>query len=74
MKECNMHPTPNNPCLFIGKPDRIHTMYIALYVDDFVYFSPNRDTWIAFENTLKSLTNVDFMGQVTHFLGIKFNW
>ena len=49
-------------------------MYLALYVDDFVYFSPNRETEIAFEHKLKSLTNVDFMGQVTHFLGIKFNW
>ena len=49
-------------------------MYRTLYVDNFVYFSPNRDTEIASENKLKSLTTADFMGQVSHFLGIKFTW
>ena len=48
-------------------------LYLGLYVDDFIYFSESRDTERAFEKT-KNFTNVDFMGDVTHFLGIKFSW
>ena len=39
LAECNMYPTANNPCLFTGKPDGIHTLYLGLYVDDSCYFS-----------------------------------
>ena len=47
-----MHPTPNIPYIFVGKPNCIHTMYFAHYVDDFVYFSPNRETELAFEQKI----------------------
>ena len=72
LKQCNLQPTPNNPCLFKGKPDGKNTLYLGLYVDDFVYFSENPAAEKAFENTLQKLVQVEFMGQVTHFLGIKF--
>ena len=39
LAECNMYPTANNPCLFTGKPDGIHTLYLGLYVDDSCYFT-----------------------------------
>ena len=69
-----MHPTPNNPCIFKGSPDGKNELYLGLYVDDFIYFSPSRETEIAFEQKLHSLTSVDFMGEVSHFIGIKFSW
>ena len=69
-----MHPTLNNPCIFRGSPDGIHEMYLGLYVDDFIYFTPNCDMEIIFEQKLKSITSVDFMGEVSHFIGIKFSW
>ena len=47
-------------------------MYLGLYVDDFVYFSEDPQTEKNFEQQLEKLVNVEFMGQVTHFLGIKF--
>ena len=34
----------------------------------------HRDTEIAFEQKLRSLTSVDFMGEVSHFIGITFAW
>ena len=49
-------------------------MYLGLYVDDFVYFSKDETVERAFEAKLGALTTVDFMGQVTFFLGIKFSW
>ena len=74
LKKCNLHPTPNNPCLFVGKPDGKHIMYLGLYVDDFVYFSPNSNTEHTFEKLLSEHVKVDFMGKVSHFLGIKYQW
>jgi len=42
-------------------------------VDDIIYFSPSDKVEIKFEKLLSSLGDVDFMGQVSHFLGIEFN-
>ena len=74
LAQCGMYPTQNNPCIFKGSPDGKNVMYLGLYVDDFIYFSLSRDTEIAFEQRLKQLTSVDFMGEVSHFIGIKFSW
>ena len=65
----------NAPCLSKGTaiPGKA-PMYLGLYVDDFVYFSVDPEVEAAFEKKLKAKTLVDFMGQVTHFLGIKFQW
>ena len=70
LKQC-----PNAPCLFKGTPIKNKPpIYLGLYVDDFVYFSTNKDVENKFEKELQKLTNVDFMGQVSHFLGIKYQW
>ena len=74
LAQCDLHPTLNNPCLFTGKPDGVNTLYLGLYVDDLCYFSPSSTCEQIFEEKLQSLTTVDFMGEVTHFLGIKFKW
>ena len=74
LQQCGLRPTANNPCVFMGSPDRVNTMYLGLYVDNFIYFSTSRDTEIAFKRKLQYLIAVDFMGEVNHFLGIKFSW
>ena len=43
-------------------------------MEDFVYFSTNPDVELDFETKFGSVTPVDFMGPVTFFLGIKFQW
>jgi hypothetical protein len=45
-----------------------------MYVDDFVYFLSDPAVEKAFEQQVSSYTTVDFMGQVSHFIGIKFEW
>ena len=60
--------------MFTGKPDGVNTLYLGLYVDDFCYFSTSDECEKVFENKLTEITNVDYMGEVTHFLGIKFQW
>jgi len=43
-------------------------------VGDIIYFSPSHNVEQKFEAMLSAIGDVDFMGQVTHFLGIEFNW
>jgi hypothetical protein len=65
----------NDSCLFVGsvipgKPP----LYLVLYVDDFLYFSPDADVEKHFELSLAKKLKVDFMGDAEFFLGIKFDW
>ena len=71
----NLQPCKNAPCIFHGKvlPDK-PPLYLGVYVDDFIYFSESPSVEKAFEDKLTHLTDVDFLGTVTHFLGTKFTW
>jgi hypothetical protein len=74
-KEIGLRPTPHDGCLFVGTPvPGKAPIYVALFVDDFVYFSPDSDVEAHFETALASKVKVDFMGQVDYFLGILFDW
>ena len=74
-KNIGLTPCPHAPCLFTGniKPG-YPPLYLGLYVDDFIYFSENPTVEKLIEEKLQQQTTVDFMGKVTHFLGIKFQW
>jgi len=65
----------NSPCMFTGTiiPGE-PPLYLGLYVDDFVYFSESDKVEQAFEKKFGELTTVDFMGTVSHFLGIRFQY
>lgn len=65
----------HDSCLFVGTPIPNQALiYVALFVDDFIYFSPNPDIEKHFEQALTSKAKVDFMGQIDYFLGILFDW
>jgi hypothetical protein len=49
-------------------------IYVALFVNDFVYFSPNQEVEQYFETALASKVKVEFMDHVDYFLGILFDW
>ena len=70
-----LEPLTNSPCIFKGKilPDSPE-LFLGLYVDDFVYFSTCPKVEEEFARRLKQLNEVDFMGKVSHFLGLKFQW
>jgi len=64
-----------SPCLFVGTLVEGHPpIYIGIYVDDIIYFSASDQVEKEFEKQLSTIGNVDFMGQVSHFLGIEFSW
>jgi len=70
-----LHQCKHAPCLFTGHLIQGQPpIYLGLYVDDFVYFSESSEVEHIFEKKLQELTQVDFMGQVSHFLGIRFQW
>jgi len=75
LKAMGLENTPNSPCLLKGiliPGDQ--PIYVGIYVDDIIYFSPSSYVEKRFESLLSTIGNVDFMGQVSHFLGIEFTW
>ena len=73
--KCGLTPCPQSPCIFQGFPiPGKPKLYLGLYVDDFIYFSSEPDVEAYFKKQLTSLTGVNFMGRVSHFLGMKFIW
>jgi len=65
----------HSPCLFTGvlipgEPP----IYVGIYVDDIINFSASDTVDKTFEQLLSSLGQVDFMGQVSLFLGTEFTW
>jgi hypothetical protein len=67
--------SPHDPCVFYGTlKDGLPPIYIGIYVDDFKYFSLADETELLFEQQLGSKCRVDFMGEVSWFLGCKYEW
>jgi hypothetical protein len=64
-----------NSCLFVGELiEGGPPIFIGIYVDDIIYFSTSDAVEKRFEELLSAQVSVDFMGQVSHFLGIEFAW
>jgi len=75
LKAMGLTCSPNSPCLFQGvlgpgEPP----IYVGIYVNDIIYFSASDLVERTFEEKLSSIGSVDFMGQVSLFLGIEFTW
>lgn len=62
-------------CLFYGTviPGQ-PPVYVGIYVDDIIYFSPSDAVEQKFEEGLSTIGSVDYMGQVSLFLGTEFSW
>jgi len=75
LRSIGMQQSSISPCLFVGTliPGQ-PPVYVSIYVDDIIYFSASDSVEREFEKQLSSIGNVDFMGQVSHFLGIEFSW
>jgi hypothetical protein len=75
LKAMGLNSCANSSCLFFGSLiEGEAPIYVRIYVDDIIYFSPSDQVESEFEKHLSSVGKIDFMGQVTHFLGIEFNW
>lgn len=75
LKTMGLKQSSTSPCLFMsqlieGGP----VIYVGIYVDDIIYFSLSDEVEKVFESELSKIGEVDFMGKVSHFLGIEFTW
>ena len=61
LQNIGLSPCANSPCLFNG------TLIPG-------YFSKDPEVGKIFEQKLQAQTETDFMGKVSHFLGIRFQW
>ena len=66
----------HDPCIFVGTHPDFPTspIYVGCYVDDFVYYSTSDAVEQWFETGLAERVKVDFMGTVSWFLEIFFEW
>jgi hypothetical protein len=74
LKAMGLKQSTHSPCLFTGvlvpgEPP----IYVGTYVDDIIYFSANDTVESKFEELLSTIGSVDFMGQVSLFLGAEFS-
>jgi hypothetical protein len=75
LKAMGLKNSDTSPCLFMGTLiDGEPPIYVGIYVDDIIYFSTSDEVERKFETLLSSIGQVNFMGQVSHFLGIEFTW
>ena len=73
LKELGLQQHPTSPCIFSGQIlANQPPIYIGIYVDDIIYFSPSREVETAFEERLKEKIDIEFNGQIGYFLGINF--
>jgi hypothetical protein len=75
LKSMGLKYSSSSPCLFVGTliPGE-PPVYVGVYIDDIIYFSLSHAVEQKFETLLSKIGEVDFMGQVSHFLGIEFSW
>ncbi len=73
LKGMGLKSSDDSPCLFFGTLINGEApIYVGIYVDAIIYFSPSATVEHKFEDLLSSIGEIDFMGQVSHFLGIEF--
>jgi hypothetical protein len=66
---------PNAQCLFYGHPISGNPpLYLAVYVDNSIYFSPDDTVERHFETTMQAQLRVYFFGTVEWFLGRYYYW
>ena len=70
LKSAEHSPSLFTGILVPGEPP----IYVGIYVDDIIYFSASDTVEKKFEEHLSKIGQVDFMGQVSLFLGTEFTW
>jgi hypothetical protein len=70
-----LKPTAHDPCIFHGAiiPGQ-PPLYLAIYIDDFLYFSLDDKVEQYFQTAISRKLKVDFLGDAEWYLGIKFDW
>jgi hypothetical protein len=60
--------------VFVGTSPTGGTIYFGTYVDDCLYWGTDDATEEWFETALGSRLNIDFMGDLSYYLGVHYDW
>jgi hypothetical protein len=71
LRSMGLKQSKTSPCIYMGT---LIEGGPPIYVDDIIYFSSSDAVEQRFETLLSGIGSVDFMGQVSYFLGIEFTW
>ncbi len=75
LKDLGLRACEHEPCLYTGTPiDGQLPVYVRFYVDDFVYFSESDQVERKLEEGIQKALKVEFMGEVSWFLGCRYKW
>jgi len=75
LKSMGLHQLDISPCIFTGVfIPGVPPIFVGIHVDDIIYFSSSDAVEKKFEELLFSIGSVDFMGQVSLFLGTEYTW
>ena len=69
-----LSPCAHDPCTHTGTSPTGSTTYVGIYVDDVVYYGADDAAELWFENELRQCIAVDFMGAVSWYLGVHYEW
>ena len=65
---------PHEPCVFKGRSPTGGTIYFGTYVDDCIYYGTDDDTEAWFEEELSKKLTIDWMGELSWYLGVLYHW
>jgi hypothetical protein len=64
----------HEPCAFIGISPSGGTIFFGTYVNDCMYFGSDDATELWFEQELGKRLTIDFMGELSYYLGVYYDW
>ena len=74
LQDIGLTPCTHDPCVFIGRSPTGGTIHFGTYVDDCIYFGSDDASEAWLERELKSRLTIDFMGELSYYLGVHYEW
>ena len=74
LQDIGLEPCPHDPCVFVGTSPTGGTIYFGTYVDDCLYWGTDDATEEWFETALGDRLKIDFMGDLSYYLGVHYEW
>ena len=74
LEDIGLTKCPHDPCVYKGKSPAGGTIIFGMYVDDCAYFGSDDATEQWFEKELGSHLKIDFMGDLSYYLGVHYVW
>jgi len=74
LADMGLVPCAHDPCMYTGKSQSGATIYVGIYVDDVIYYGSDDEAESWFETELRKHITVNFMGAVSWYLGVYYEW